>query len=157
MRQIQIIRCYLTRLLWLLLLSPVSLALAQLETEFARELVQLSPHDEITVIVTLKQIERPEAYSALGRNQRNGDLVMALKNHAEATQSGIKTYIRKHRLKHLKDIWIVNGMTIKLRADQVHELAALPGVVSVRKDEIVTFAAPDYDQYFGSGMEFECG
>jgi subtilisin family serine protease len=122
--------------------APVSLAFAQLDTELARELEQLAPYDEITVIVTLNQMERPELHSARDRSKRNGDLVKALKKHAEFSQAGIKKHIKKHGLKHLKDIWIVNGLVIKLRADQVHELAALPGIASVRKDEIVTLATP---------------
>jgi len=142
MRQIFPPTCFLTRLLLLLIVAPVSLAFAQLDTELARELEQLAPYDEITVIVTLNQMERPELHSARDRSKRNGDLVKALKKHAEFSQAGIKKHIKKHGLKHLKDIWIVNGLVIKLRADQVHELAALPGIASVRKDEIVTLATP---------------
>lgn len=142
MRQILTFRCFLTRLFLLLIISPLSLAYAQLDQAFSRELDQLAPHEEITVIVTMKEMGRPEIHSARDRSKRNGNLVMALKEHAESSQYGIMQHIKRHGLKHVKDLWIINGLAIKLRADQVHELAALPGVVSVRKDEIVTFAAP---------------
>ena len=140
--QKNIFRCCLRQTLLLLAVSHISVANAEIEQVFAHELDQIAPYEEVTVIVTMKEMLRPEVHSASELGKRNGNLVRALKQHAEVSQSEIRQHIERNGGKHLKDIWIINGMVLKLRADQLRELAAQPGVVSIRRDEIVSYAAP---------------
>lgn len=117
-----------------------SLAVAAIDPDFSRELDLLAPYDEVSVIVTMKEMPRPESHRVHDRRKRNGNLVRALKKHAETSQIGIRRHLKNQRLKHTRDMWIINGLALTLRADQIKKLAEQPGVVNVRKDEVVTYA-----------------
>lgn len=119
-----------------------SCASAVIDPEFEKKLIQLAPHEEVSVIVTLKEMPRPEAFSVHQRNKRDGSLVRALRTHAQLTQTGVNKYIKRRGLHKTRDFWHINGMMLKVRADQVRDLAAQPGVVSVRHDSVVPLAEP---------------
>ena len=142
MRQAFLFRCQLMALLFIWSHTHMALAWAELDQNFALELDQMPPYEEISVIVTMKQMAHPEIYGAKGRHKRNGKLVKELKSFAETAQVGLKKHIKRKGGKHLKDMWIVNGLAVTLRVDQIRDLAAQPGVISVRRDSIVTYAAP---------------
>jgi len=134
------------RFLWgisgLYFCAHVSLAAAGIDEALAYRLKQLAPHEEVSVIVTMKGIERPEAYQVQDRRTRDGRLVKALKVRARVSQRPLKRYLNLQHAKNLQEFWIINGLAATLRADQVEALAAQPDVKSVRYDAVVTFAAP---------------
>ena len=142
MRQQQKIRCFLTQIFLLLSTSHFSCAVAALDQEFAQQLNLLSPYEDVSVIVTMKEMARPEKFTSLSRSTQDSNLVRALKAHADTTQSGIRSFVKTQGARNVKDIWIINGLAVTVRADQVRKLAAQPGVVSVRRDEVVSFVAP---------------
>ena len=141
MRQQQI-RCFLTQIFLLLSISHFSFAVAALDQEFAQQVNLLAPYEDVAVIVTMKEMARPKKFTSLSRSTQDSNLVRALKSHAETTQTGIRSFLKSEGARNVKDIWIINGLAITVRADQVRKLAAQPGVVSVRRDEVVSFVAP---------------
>lgn len=119
-----------------------SCAYAVIDPDFEKKLMQLAPYDEVSVIVTMKEMPHPEAFKVYQRNKRDGRLVKALRKHAQITQLSFNKYIKRRGLRKHRDLWHINGMMLKVRADQVRGLAAQPGVVSIRPDSVVPLAIP---------------
>jgi len=133
---------FLLRITSLYLLAHATFATAGVDEALTLRLQQLAPHEEVSVIVTMKGAERPEAYQVQDRRDRDGRLVKALKVRAKVSQRPIKRYLNLKHAKNLKNFWIINGLAATVRADQVEALAAQPNVKSVRYDEVVTLEAP---------------
>ena len=125
---------------WFVVYAPI--AEASIDDGLVRKLKHLAPHEEVSVIVTMKGAAQAEAYQVRSRNKRDGRLLKAMKSQAKLSHAGIKKHLKSRQAKKLKEFWIINGLAVTIRADQVEELAAQPGVESVRYDEVVTFAAP---------------
>lgn len=142
MLQQQKIRCYLTQILLLLSISHFSCAEAALDQEFAQQLNLLAPYEEVAVIVTMKEMALPQIFTSPSGRIKDGNLAKALKAHAETIQKSVRSFVKSQGARNFRDMWIINGLAVTIRADQIRKLAAQPGVVSVRRDEVVSFVAP---------------
>lgn len=76
------------------------------------------------------------------KKERLPRIVRALKEKAEKSQQPVRDFLRSKGAKKEKSLWIINGIAATVTPATVEALAALPGVVSVRLDEVIPAPAP---------------
>jgi len=113
---------------------------ATMSPDLAVELANRGPQEELSVIVTLTdQVDR-RMYKSLDRSQRNTRLVKALKTKAAVTQGLHRGFLNNNGARHLRELWVINGMAVTARASIIRKLASRPGIGHIRLDS--TLQAP---------------
>lgn len=126
---------------------------ATIAPELAAELAARAPQDEVAVIVTLADRVDPRLYAAKDRSARDTRLVRALKARAAATQGPVRTYLQNQGARRFRELWVVNGLAVTVRAGVVRQLASFPGVERIGLDALLeapatttgTPAAPEWN------------
>ena len=120
----------------LLMATTVSLA-GVVAPELEAELQARAPYEEVSVIITLTDRVNPKLFKKRDKHVRRAEMVRALKDKADHSQRPLKTLLEGHGARRLKQLWLINGMAVKVRADVARELANLPGVESIRSDYVL--------------------
>ena len=100
----------------------------------------LGPDDEIAVIVKFADKVDVRQFKDKGKAQRGAKMIKALKEKADRTQGPVRAFLEKRKAKHMKPLWIINGIAATVPAGAVRELALQPGVESISLD--YTLSAP---------------
>jgi serine protease AprX len=98
------------------------------------------PQEEIPVVVTLADkvdLKFSKELRHGDRSHRRSSIINDLKNKAKNTQGPLKAILKSRKTKGIKDLWIINGVAVTLRADLIPEIAALPEVETVQLDSVV--------------------
>jgi VCBS repeat-containing protein len=120
----------------LLAAAPVSLA-GVVAPELETELQARAPHEEVAVIITLRDKVDPRSFKKRDKHVRRAEMTRALKTKADRSQRPLKALLEGRGARGLKQLWLINGMAVKVRADVARELADLPGVESIRPDYVL--------------------
>jgi subtilisin family serine protease len=113
-----------------------------IQSDLQANLNDLSPEEDISVIVTLSDQVNLKQFKNKDRKLRRSNLNRALRAKADKTQKPLHDFLRKKNVRKIKPFWIFNGMAVTLRADQVAELARRPDVQSVSLDAILSLPQP---------------
>ena len=140
------------RLLLAWLLASAAQA-ASIAPELAAELAARAPQDEIAVIVTLADRVDPRLYAAKDRSARDTRLVRALMEKTATTQGPVRTYLQNQGARRFRELWVINGLAVTVRAGVVRQLASFPGVDRIGLDSVLeapvpksgTAAAPEWN------------
>ena len=132
--------------LWVLLslLLAGGAQAAVLEPELEAELDARLPSEEVTVIVKLANQVSPLLYRVRDRTRRNPEHVRALKRVAAQTQAPYRRFLENRGARQVRELWAVNGIAVKVRADAVRELAVTPGIKSITLDHVLQAPAVTY-------------
>lgn len=136
-------RNWLISVCQLVIAGTVTIAQAgTLHPDLLSQLRGLNPAEEISVIVTLADQQDLHQFTDRDKKLRRAKIAKALRDKAARTQKPLREYLLKKNIRKIKPFWIFNGMAVTIRADQIHELAARPEVMSVRPDGILTLPQP---------------
>ncbi len=117
---------------------------AVLEAGLEAELDAHAPEDELQVIVMLADKVDLRGYEAMDRRQRDTRLYQALREKSAAIQSGYKEFLQQRGARAMRELWAINGLAVTARADAIRELAAQPGVESIRADAVLQAPVVNY-------------
>ena len=138
-------RCVLIIIALALFANPVFSG--QLSPKLAAAVTGMRSDEVVSVIVTLA--ERPDSrkykdlthrmLSVADKNQRRKMMADDLRRQADRSQENIRAYLRNKNLSFQK-LWIDNSLVVTATPDVVAELAAMPEVMQVKKNEVLTRA-----------------
>jgi len=120
--------------------------------ELAAELQARAPYEEVAVIVTFSDRVDPKIFKKRDKHARRADMTRALKTKAEFSQQSLRTLLAQRGARKMKQLWLINGMALRVRAEVAKELAQLPGVESVRPDHVLQ--APAVTLSAGAPLEW---
>jgi len=113
-------------------------AAAVVDPELEAELKKRAPQEEVAVIVSLADKVNLKLFKLnKGRTKVDPTLIKALRTRAATTQAPIKQFLQNKGGKNLKELWAVNGIAVKLRADAVKALASQAGIDRIKLDAIL--------------------
>lgn len=126
-----------------LALSPAPLRASIIERELLETLQTAPPEQEIPVLVAFagRTGLAPVGSVANQRGTRRAELVMGLRRQADDAQQPARELLRGRTLEEPVSLWAINAMAVSARPSVIHELAALPGVSSVRPDVTIKLQA----------------
>jgi len=117
----------------------------EIDAELHSILSSLRPHEEIPVVVTLSDKVDLNLFKIF-RNENKSlhrlRIVNALKNKAELTQGPLRSLLGNRGAKNIKHLWVINGLSATVPASLIKEIAAQPGVESVRLDSAIQTPVP---------------
>lgn len=102
-----------------------------------RALQTRSSSDRIPVIVHLTEKADLRAFRGAAKGARRAAIVKTLRSKADATQKDLSVFLRQRRAERIRPLWIVNGISATVAADDVELLAAQPGVYRIVLDAVV--------------------
>lgn len=108
--------------------------------ELEAELAARAPNEEVSVILSLSDKVNHRLFEVRDRKHRDGRLTKALKDKAAVSQATHKTFLLNRGGRKLRELWSINGIAVKVRAEVVRELATRRGIESIRLDS--TLQAP---------------
>lgn len=114
--------------------SPAAVILPDLQ----QVLADSPPGATISVIATFSDRINPRSVRGQGKSQRRSRLIRALKGKAAASHHRLLGWAGRRRPKRLRQLWMINGLAVTATPAAIRELAAVPGVSSVRLDSLVT-------------------
>ncbi|MGH6881041.1 MAG: S8 family serine peptidase, partial [Hypericibacter sp.] len=126
-----------TVIIAVLLLGLSAGASAQVIEPALEQRIATSRADELLpVIVVLSSRADLKAAARLGmtKEERRAQVLKLLRDQTVGTQGSLISQMRKLGATHFKRLWIINGVAARVPANAVDDLAALPGVKSVRLD-----------------------
>lgn len=108
-----------------------------IEQRLRSTLLSQDASDRVPVIIHLTGQASPADVRGPGRREQRYRLIRSLRDTAERSQRPLQAYLKSRNAQQIRPLWIVNGIAAKVRADQVAELASLPGVERVVLDATV--------------------
>jgi subtilisin family serine protease len=104
----------------------------------------LAENDEVSVIVTLSDQAEIGHIRDKHKGLRRMRIIRALKEKADLTQRPIIDHLAQRKTKRLTSLWLINGMAVTAEAGVIRELATLPGIESIRLDNVIPAPVPQY-------------
>jgi bacillopeptidase F len=117
---------------------------AAIDSELEMELKKRAPHEELSVIVSLKGKVDKRRYRTKDRHRRDTRLFRALKKNGAAERESHKVFLRERGARRLRELWASNSIAVTASADVVREMASRPGVESIRPDSMLQAPAVNY-------------
>lgn len=117
---------------------------AALHPELESELKRRAPHEELSVIVSLKGKVDKRRYETKDRRRRDTRLFRALKKNGAAERESHRAFLRERGARRMRELWASNSIAVTASADVVRELAARAGVESIRADSMLQAPAVNY-------------
>ena len=109
------------------------------------------------MIVSFSDRVDPRLFELTDRSQRDTRLVKALKEKAAATQGAHRIFLQNQGARQFRELWVINGIAVTVRAFVVRQLASRPGIESIRLDSILQAPVTSHRQRGAAGMEPERG
>lgn len=123
----------------LLCLSPAHQAWAATISPDLQETMDLAaPDAEVAVIVTLRDRVNLKSFSSFPKETRRRHLIKALRDKAAVTQKPLINLIKRSRAKHLRPLWLINGIALTANKSFIARLADHPAVESIRADFVIS-------------------
>ena len=133
---------FIARVLVLSLLLPAWSAAGSLTPDLQRAVQALNPDAEVAIIITLRSTAVPQDFRAGDRATRRFTLIQHLRQTAHASQSSLRQFLSSQGAKDEKDLWLINGIAVRVPARLASLLANQPGVESVRLDAALSAPPP---------------
>jgi Subtilase family len=125
-----------TGILWLSLLGlPAQAAVIEpgLETAIRSGVAGA----ETSVIVTFQNKIDPQAFHEIDKRQRRAQLLRALKMEASGLPEAVRRFAEERGASNVRSLWAGHAMALSGGPALLRELAALPGIESIRTDQVV--------------------
>lgn len=98
--------------------------------------------EEIPVIVTFPRTIDSQAVPDADQRRRRAQLLQALKHEAQGFPSQVQRFVEERGATQVKSLWAGHALAFSGEPALIREVAALPGVESIRQDRIMrVFAA----------------
>jgi VCBS repeat-containing protein len=121
----------------MLLAAPPAAEAAVVSPELARAIVALGPSGEVPIIVELADRLDPKAFSVRDRRLRDNRLLVALRDKAAESLPPLRSLLETLGARAVRELWIMNGIAATVPVGAVAQLAAQPGLRSIRLDQVV--------------------
>lgn len=128
---------------------------AAIDPELETELEKRAPHEELSVIVSLKGKVDKRRYWTQDRRRRDNRLFRALKNHGAAERESHKAFLRERGARRLRELWAGNSIAVTASADAIRELAARVGVERIRSDSMLQAPPVNYGSPAAAGWNLD--
>ncbi len=115
---------------------------ANLSPALEQALSAMGPDEEISIIITLNGKPDIAAFKNLPRDLKRTAIVSALRDAADRNLPPLQAFLQSRGGKDIRKLWIIHGIAVKLGADAIRGLAALPGVESIRLDHTLQAPGP---------------
>ncbi len=113
---------------------------AMIAPDLSAELAVRAPHEEIAVIITLSDKVDRSLFKVANRSKRDTRLVKALREKAATTQGVHRVFLQNKGARKLRELWVINGVAVTVRASVIRQMASRPGIESISLDS--TLQAP---------------
>jgi bacillopeptidase F len=113
---------------------------AKITPELQETLRSSQPDNEVSVIVILSDKVDLNLFKMTKNENKSlhrSRIVNALRDKAELTQGPLRFFLEKSGAKNIKNLWIINGLSVTVPASLIDEIAAQPVVESVRLDSVI--------------------
>lgn len=90
-----------------------------------------------SVIVTFQNRIDPQAFHGADRRQGRSQLLRALKREADGLPAQVRRFAEARGANHVRSLWAGHALALSGEPGLLRELAALPGVESIRRDTVV--------------------
>ena len=122
-----------------LLTAHSDLSAGELDAELKSEIARHAAPDEISVILSFVGKANPTRIMGADADKptRHHQLVKALKEMSEREQQPTRLRLAAKGWGKIKQLWLRNEIAVTVRADEVEQLAQLPGVSMVRLDSVL--------------------
>lgn len=117
---------------------------AVIDAELETVLETHAASDEVPVIVSLSDKVDHRLFEVRNRRHRDTRLFKALKDKSALTQAEYKTFLQQRGAHGMRELWAINGIAVTARAGVIRELAARPGVESIRVDAVLQAPVVSY-------------
>jgi bacillopeptidase F len=131
-------------LAWLIAaLAAAPLSAGVIEGDLRELLRTAAAGQEIAVLVSFApdEVPAPTAAAHEDRGAGRARLVRQLRERADAAQLAARDVLERHASRPAVPLWAINALAVTASPEVVGELAAVPGVTSVRLDAGVPLAA----------------
>ncbi len=87
---------------------------------------------KVPVIIRFRRTFNPGArrISRLGR----AGLIRILKDELRTSQRGVLDFLQRRGISKVKELWIINGIRVKIPENLIKELSGIPGIESIEPD-----------------------
>ncbi len=123
--------------LLLALLCSATVEAAVIDAGLENELAVRAPYEEIPVIISLADKVNPRLFKTRNRKEHDPEHVRALRQKAALTQAPVRRFLEGRGGKRMRELWAINGIAVKVRADAIRALASRPGIESIRLDALL--------------------
>lgn len=115
---------------------------AVIDRQLEADLATGDPNAEVAIILTFADRVNLARIQGADRTERQGNLVRGLKGHAQRTEPRLKAQLRQAGIRHLRDLWLINGLSLTAPKRLISALSALPAIASIRPDALVEVPTP---------------
>lgn len=122
-------------------------AAARLDPALKDLLSSAARDDVIPVIITLSdQVDLRRHRARKGeqrgreRRDRRARLVAALKDRSSTSQRGLRAFLQASGIAGAKDLWLINGMAVRLPARLIRRIRRFPAVAEIHLDKTLSAA-----------------
>ena len=115
-------------------LFGVSVHAAVIEPELGQLLHSRGAGDSISVIVTFQSAVNPWSFSEADQRQRRSHILQALKQEATGFPAQVARIADRRGATRLRPLWAAHALALSAGPGLLRDLAALPGVESIRQD-----------------------
>ena len=129
----------------LMFMTGLAASGGEIDPELQAILPSFRPQEEMPVVVTLRDKVDLSLFKIFGNENKSlhrSRIVNALKNKAELTQGPLRSLLGNRGASNIKHLWIINGLSATVPASLINEIAAQPGVESVRLDSVIQAPVP---------------
>lgn len=126
----------------LLLFAALPAVAGEIHPKLRAALQSVDSGTDIPVIIRMAEQSDIAPLGHGPKKERLLGIVRALREKAETSQRPVRELLRNKGAKREQSLWIINGVAATVAPETVAELAALPGVASVRLDETIPAPVP---------------
>jgi serine protease AprX len=101
-------------------------------------LQELDSEQEVAVIISMTDQLDLKTFKHEKKKERRVNINKALREKANSGQRPVHSFLKEKKAARVISYWLFNGMAATVRADQVKDLADLPGVDTVRLDDMIS-------------------
>lgn len=134
------IRTLICRVLYSVLLILASFADAHagpVSSSLQSRLDSANAGEEFDIIITLADKVNLREIPRRTKRAVRSSLIRALKDKAQSGQIPLRQLLKSREAKKIVPLWIFNGIAATARAEVIRELAAMPGIESIKLDGFI--------------------
>lgn len=137
-------RAWAGGILGLVLALPAQAQTARFNTALDAVLAGAAPDERVAVIVRFSERPDPGQFKDAEPAVRRGRIITALQAQNERSARPLHSFLRGKPVEAVTPLWLINGMSLRLPARLLPQLAQVPGVDSIALD--ATLSVPGTTQ-----------
>lgn len=145
-------RAWAGGILGLVLALPAQAQAARFNTALDAVLAGAAPDERVAVIVRFSERPDPGQFKDAEPAVRRGRIITALQAQNERSARPLHSFLRGKPVEAVTPLWLINGMSLRLPARLLPQLAQVPGVDSIVLD--ATLSVPETTQASAAPAEW---